>query len=58
MTCSPAPCPVLPPGPHADQDVGLQAAGDLLAQRFGQEFKMFWAVGLLAAGQVSTIALT
>ena len=42
----------------ADQEIGLQAAGDLLAERFGQQFKVFWAVGLLAAGQVSTIALT
>jgi natural resistance-associated macrophage protein len=41
-----------------DQEIGLQAAGDLLAERFGQQFKVFWAVGLLAAGQVSTIALT
>ena len=41
-----------------DQEIGLQAAGDLLAETFGSEFKLFWALGLLAAGQVSTIALT
>ncbi|KAL4853916.1 Metal transporter Nramp6 [Chlorella vulgaris] len=41
-----------------DQEIGLQSAGDLLAERFGSEFKLFWALGLLAAGQVSTIALT
>lgn len=41
-----------------DQEIGLQAAGDLLADKFGSEFKVFWAVGLLASGQVSTIALT
>ena len=35
----------------ADQEIGLQAAGDLLAERFGQQFKTFWAIGLLAAGQ-------
>jgi uncharacterized membrane protein len=44
--------------PPPDQDIGLQAAGDLLGERFGREFKLFWALGLLAAGQVSTIALT
>ncbi|KAL4442469.1 hypothetical protein ABPG77_005053 [Micractinium sp. CCAP 211/92] len=41
-----------------DEEIGLQAAGDLLAERFGEQFKVFWAIGLLAAGQVSTIALT
>jgi NRAMP (natural resistance-associated macrophage protein)-like metal ion transporter len=46
------------PPPPADQEIGLQSAGDLLAERFGSEFKLFWALGLLAAGQVSTIALT
>ena len=39
--------------PGADQDIGLQAAGDLLAERFGSQFKVFWAVGLLASGQAS-----
>ncbi|KAL4854728.1 Metal transporter nramp1 [Chlorella vulgaris] len=34
-----------------DQEIGLLAAGDLLADKFGQEFKVFWAVGLLASGQ-------
>ncbi|KAL4854727.1 Metal transporter Nramp2 [Chlorella vulgaris] len=36
-----------------DQEIGLLAAGDLLADKFGQEFKVFWAVGLLASGQAS-----
>ncbi len=54
MLSSKDPRPIHP----ADQEIGLQAAGDLLAERFGQQFKVFWAVGLLAAGQVSTIALT
>lgn len=39
-------------------DIGLQAAGELLGQRFGTAFKYCWAVGLFASGQVATIALT
>lgn len=38
--------------------VGLQEAGEMLGERFGQSFKYIYAVGLFAAGQVSTIALT
>lgn len=39
-------------------DVGLESAGELLAERFGETYKILWAVGLLASGQVATIGLT
>eukprot|EP00887_Chlorella_sp_A99_P000444 scaffold17.g444.t1 len=39
-------------------EIGLQAAGELLSVRFGATFEYFWAVGLLASGQIATIALT
>ncbi|KAJ9522400.1 hypothetical protein QJQ45_008309 [Haematococcus lacustris] len=41
-----------------DTEVGLESAGDHLAERYGGVFKTVWAIGLLAAGQVSTIGLT
>ena len=45
--------PSLPP-----VEIGLESAGEHLAQRFGVLFKYAWAVGLLASGQVATITLT
>mmetsp|Transcript_11202 Transcript_11202/g.24121 ORF Transcript_11202/g.24121 Transcript_11202/m.24121 type:complete len:597 (+) Transcript_11202:151-1941(+) len=39
-------------------ELGLESAGDHLAQRFGEAFRVLWAVGLLASGQVATIGLT
>ncbi len=38
--------------------VGLESAGQHLADRFGEGFKTIWAVGLLASGQIATIGLT
>lgn len=38
--------------------VGLETAGQHLAERYGTMFQTVWALGLLASGQVSTIGLT
>jgi Mn2+/Fe2+ NRAMP family transporter len=45
--------PNLPP-----VEIGLESAGEHLAERFGTPFKYAWAVGLLCSGQVATITLT
>lgn len=45
--------PNLPP-----VEIGLESAGEHLAERFGAPFKYAWAIGLLAAGQVATLTLT
>eukprot|EP00486_Rosalina_sp_Unknown_P002978 CAMPEP_0201568470 /NCGR_PEP_ID=MMETSP0190_2-20130828/9564_1 /ASSEMBLY_ACC=CAM_ASM_000263 /TAXON_ID=37353 /ORGANISM="Rosalina sp." /LENGTH=405 /DNA_ID=CAMNT_0047989629 /DNA_START=47 /DNA_END=1261 /DNA_ORIENTATION=- len=39
-------------------DIGLKSAGDNLEQRFGSFAKYMWGVGLLAAGQASTMTGT
>jgi hypothetical protein len=39
-------------------DVGLGNAGDVLAERFGRGARIIWAIGLLAAGQASTMTGT
>ncbi len=39
-------------------ELGLETAGEHLAERFGPAFQTVWAVGLLASGQVATISLT
>ncbi|KAG1669253.1 hypothetical protein FOA52_003290 [Chlamydomonas sp. UWO 241] len=46
--------------PAADPpvEIGLQSAGDFLAEEFGDSFRTIWAVGLFASGQVATISLT
>jgi natural resistance-associated macrophage protein len=41
-----------------DCAVGLSQAGDLLGERFGKSARIVWAVGLLAAGQSSTMTGT
>ena len=41
-----------------DQDINLQNAGDTLSTVFGAKGKYIWAVGLLAAGQCSTLSGT
>ncbi|GAB4813910.1 hypothetical protein N2152v2_000956 [Parachlorella kessleri] len=38
--------------------IGLEDAGHLLGQRFGEQFKYLWAVGVLASGLIATVALT
>lgn len=40
------------------QDLGLQNAGEYLGQHFGNTMKYIWGVGLLAAGQSSTMTGT
>merc|ERR1719410_2279698 len=44
-------------GDHFDygNDIGLRDAGNFLARNFGKSAKYIWAVGLLAAGQSSTM---
>jgi natural resistance-associated macrophage protein len=39
-------------------DIGLQNAGEYLANTFGGHFKFIWGIGLLAAGQSSTMTGT
>jgi natural resistance-associated macrophage protein len=39
-------------------DVGLSSAGTYLGERFGDVTKIIWAIGLLAAGQSSTMTGT
>jgi len=39
-------------------DIGLKNAGDVLGERFGEAAKIIWGVGLLAAGQASTMTGT
>ena len=39
-------------------DIGLRNAGEVLQQRFGEAAKIVWGVGLLAAGQASTMTGT
>merc|ERR1719410_1534821 len=42
-----------------DKDsIGLKNAGDVLGERFGEAAKIIWGVGLLAAGQASTMTGT
>jgi len=43
--------------PGAD-DIGLEEAGDVLRDRFGKSSMYIWGVGLLAAGQSSTMTGT
>ncbi|MES1906770.1 MAG: hypothetical protein MHM6MM_000010 [Cercozoa sp. M6MM] len=43
---------------HEDSTIGLHTAGDLLRERFGQTAQIIWALGLLAAGQASTMTGT
>merc|ERR1712129_149063 len=40
------------------KDVGLRTAGDFLGARFGSASRIIWGVGLLAAGQASTMTGT
>jgi natural resistance-associated macrophage protein len=39
-------------------DIGLAEAGEVLAERFGKAARIIWAIGLLAAGQSSTMTGT
>jgi hypothetical protein len=39
-------------------DIGLAEAGEVLGDRFGNAAKIIWAIGLLAAGQSSTMTGT
>jgi natural resistance-associated macrophage protein 2 len=43
---------------HPRTDIGLKTAGDDLLHRFGKGAQIVWAVGLLAAGQSSTMTGT
>lgn len=45
-------------GQWAKEDVGLKNAGDYLQEQFGSMAKIVWAIGLLAAGQSSTMTGT
>jgi len=40
------------------EDVGLENAGDYLKEKFGDVARVIWAIGLLAAGQSSTMTGT
>ena len=40
------------------EDFGLQHAGEFLANDFGASYKYVWGLGLLAAGQASTMSGT
>lgn len=44
--------------PKARDDIGLMNAGDYLRDAFGHSARIVWAVGLLAAGQSSTMTGT
>lgn len=44
--------------PEAEQDLTLRAASDALVELLGESAKYFWAIGLLAAGQTSTMTGT
>lgn len=43
---------------HKDMNIGLQNAGEYLGRRFGSSMAVVWAIGLLAAGQSSTMTGT
>lgn len=45
-------------GKEGPQDIGLENAGQYLGTRFGRHMEYIWAVGLLAAGQSSTMTGT
>jgi NRAMP (natural resistance-associated macrophage protein)-like metal ion transporter len=45
-------------GDWKDHDVGLENAGDYLKYKFGSAARVIWAIGLLAAGQSSTMTGT
>lgn len=45
-------------GQWEKEDVGLENAGDYLEEKFGTAAKLVWAIGLLAAGQSSTMTGT
>jgi len=45
-------------GVEGAEDIGLQSAGEFLAGKYGQYTLYIWAVGLLAAGQSSTMTGT
>jgi len=40
------------------KDIGLENAGQYLGDKFGRHFQLIWGIGLLAAGQSSTMAGT
>jgi len=42
-------------GKEGADDIGLQNAGHYLGQEFGQPLRVIWALGLVAAGQSSTM---
>ena len=37
-------------------NIGIESAGEYLGETFGESYKYLWAVGLLAAGQVRSVA--
>lgn len=45
-------------GRELPEDFGLQHAGEYLASHFGASYKYIWGLGLLAAGQASTMSGT
>jgi len=45
-------------GRKTAKDIGLENAGQFLGNRFGQRLTWIWAIGLLAAGQSSTMTGT
>lgn len=45
-------------GRDLPEDFGLQHAGEYLASHFGASYKYIWGLGLLAAGQASTMSGT
>lgn len=45
-------------GRELPEDFGLQHAGEFLASNFGKSYKYIWGLGLLAAGQASTMSGT
>lgn len=45
-------------GREVPEDFGLQHAGEYLARNFGASYKYIWGLGLLAAGQASTMSGT
>jgi natural resistance-associated macrophage protein len=45
-------------GDRTTEDIGLENAGQYLGAKFGRHFQLIWGVGLLAAGQSSTMTGT
>lgn len=57
LRCLSLSCPC-PPAGEALQDIGLENAGQYLGRTYGPAMVYIWALGLLAAGQSSTMTGT